>query len=195
MNMKRFTPLGVLLLLFLGAASACLHAQSSPAIGLKTNLASWLTLAPNLGAEVCFGKHYSIAADGSYGWWGFSGKQNAMQSWSIGGEAAYWFRPDGSFTGHHLGISLRGGQFDFKYGDTGRRGQAWLAGLAYGHSWRLRGNWLIDAGIGAGYARTDYSKYQWDRRYNELDRIGKSKRNRFGLTDLHVSLIYRLPTQ
>lgn len=194
-DMKQTTFAKAWLILLMLTVSQCLHAQSSSKIGLRTNLASWLTLAPNLGAEIYFNKSYSITVDGSYGWWGFSGKQNAFQTWSIGGEAAYWFKTDSSFSGHHLGLSVRSGQFDVKYGDTGRRGQASLAGIAYGYNWCIGNNWLIDAGLGIGYVRKKYDKYEWDDRFDDLHRIGKSTRNSFGMTDLHVSLIYRFPTK
>ena len=45
--------------------------KDTPRWSLSSNLLSWATLAPNLGAEVYLGSRLSLAVDGSFGMWGF----------------------------------------------------------------------------------------------------------------------------
>lgn len=170
--------------------------KDSP-FALTTNLLSWATLAPNLGAEVYIGKQWSVAADGSFGMWGFSHNQSATQTWSLGGEARYWLQTsDYGFRRTHIGISVRGGEFDSNFfTDGGRRGEALLAGVTLGYRFILRGNWTVDAGLGLGYIHTRYDRYAWNKRFGKYEFQGERTRNLFGLTDLHVSLVYRIPTK
>lgn len=170
--------------------------KDSP-FALTTNLLSWATLAPNLGAEVYLGKQWSVAADGSFGMWGFSHNQSATQTWILGGEARYWLQTsDYGFRRTHIGISVRGGEFDSNFfTDGGRRGEALLAGVTLGYRFILRGNWTVDAGLGLGYIHTRYDRYAWNKRFGKYEFQGERTRNLFGLTDLHVSLVYRIPTK
>lgn len=192
-------PLRTLLLLSCLLFVSALWAQEKKdtPFALTTNLLSWATLAPNLGAEIYIGNDWSVAADGSFGMWGYSHGQTAAQTWSIGGEARYWLQAAGyGFRRTHIGISVRGGKFDSNFlTDDGRRGEALLAGATVGYRFILCGNWFVDAGLGLGYIHTRYDRYSWNRHFDKYELQGERTRNLFGLTDLHVSLIYRIPTK
>lgn len=175
-----------------------LHAQeedrptATPRWALSGNLLSWATLAPNIGAEVYIGRKWSVAADASFGMWGFGHTTHTAQTWSAGGEARYWLQTARhGFHRTHIGVSLRGGKFDDTFFSNGSRGNALLAGLTVGYRFRLPGNhWRVDAGLGAGYIRLDYDKYLYNRRFGAYELKGNRTRGLLGLTDLHVSLVY-----
>ena len=179
------------LLLMLGLQA---QEKNDTPFALTTNFLSWATLAPNLGAEVYMGKKWSVAADGSLGMWGFSHTRMTTQTWSVGGEARYWLQIGNyGFRRTHIGVSIRGGEFDSNFfTDGGRRGKALLAGVTAGYRFILCGNWLVDAGLGVGYIHTRYDRYFWNKRFGKYEFQSSRTRNLFGLTDLHVSLVYRI---
>lgn len=165
-------------------------------ISVSSNLASYITAAPNLGVEAHFAHHFSVAADCSYGWWNLNSENNGFRSWSVGIEGRYWLKGDGSFTGHHFGINARGGQLDYTKHRVGRYGEALLAGLTYGYNFRLAKNLHVDLGLGVGYIHTDYTRYTYlPLEQGDYARLGKRVRNLPGLTDFHVNIIYRIPSK
>lgn len=166
-------------------------AQNS-CLSFKTNLVSWAVLEPNLQLEYGFARHFSIALGGGYGWWGFNGRQNALQNWNVGGSINYYFSKNTPFTRHHLGVSGQGGQFDMKWGRTGKRGKYKAVGIVYGYTWQISRSFLIDAGLGAGYIQTSYTKYKWLPKSDCFMRLEDVAKRVPGLMQLNVSFIYRL---
>ncbi len=162
-----------------------------PRWSLSTNLLSWATLAPNLGAEVYFGKRWSAAVDGSFGMWGFGTTKHAFQTWSVGGELRHWLQA--ARYGNRrtwVGLSVRGGEFDENFFTSGRRGDALLAGATVGYRFILPGRWRVDAGLGLGYVYMDYDKYFHNTRFDVWELEGHRTRHSFGLTHLHVGMVY-----
>lgn len=187
----------LLLFVFLLPFVAQAQQKKDSPFALTTNFLSWATLAPNLGGEVYIGKSCSVAVDGSFGMWGYSHTQRATQTWSVGGEARYWLQTGGSgFRRTHIGVSVRGGSFDSNFfTDGGRQGEALLAGVTMGYRFALRGNWFVDAGLGLGYIHARYDRYIWNKRFGKYEFRSERTRDLFGLTDLHVSLVYRIPSK
>ena len=105
-------------------------------------------------------RRWQFSVGGDYGCWGFTGDQHAFQNWRAGGEARYFFQPDG-FLKHSIGLRAEAGQFDARLKNMGRRGQLTTAGITYHYTWKLKKdkNWYLDAGIGAGFIYSHYSKY------------------------------------
>lgn len=170
--------------------------NSTTLISLSSNLASWVTAAPNLGVEVHFAHHFSVAADGSYGWWHLNSENNGFRSWSGGVEGRYWLKGDGSFTGHHFGVSARYGKLDYAKHRIGHYGDALLAGLTYGYNFRLAKNLHVDLGLGIGYIHTEYTRYTYlPLEQGKYVRLSERARNLPGLTDFHLNIIYRIPTK
>lgn len=195
MYMKHFLPL----LLLLCGTSLPLKAQTpgtaeAPAstLALTTNLASWATLAPNLGIEYGFARRWSIAADGSWGYWGGDVGKQLLQSWSVGAGARYWLQAGRwGFRRTHIGVAVRYGKFDTKLlCDHNQRGMALLVGPTVGYRFVLPHRWQVDAGLGLGYVRTDADRYFWNSRFDRNELIDHRLLHRFGVTDLHVSIIY-----
>lgn len=176
-------------------ATLTARAEGPWQVGVSSNLASWGTLAPNLGLEVYFADRFSVAADGSYGWWELEKNDSGFRSWSAGAEGRFWLKGDGAFTGHHFGVNVRYGKFDHVKKSIGRYGDALLAGITYGYNFRLAKNLHVDAGLGVGYIHADYTRYTYLPMDGQGDymQLGKRVRNVPGLTDVHVSIIYRIP--
>lgn len=187
--------ISLLLLPGIGKAQA---QEETPRIALSSNLLSWATLAPNLGIEAYIGKSFSVAADGSYGLWDYSRtyQSHSLQTWSVGAEARYWLQArQHGFRRTYVGISVRGGEYDFNDSKKGYKGEALLAGITAGYCFALRGNWFLDAGLGIGYIHTRYDRYFLNRRFRRYEFNGERTRNVFGLTNLHASLVYRFPSK
>lgn len=170
-------------------------AADTPRWALGSNLLSWATLAPALGAEVYLCRRWSVAADASFGMWGYGHTTHAVQTWSVGGEARYWLQAGRhGFRRTHIGLSVRGGEFDENFLSDGRRGSALMAGPTLGYRFWLPGRWRVDAGLGAGYIRVEYDSYFYNRRFGTYEQKGDRRtRHLLGLTDLHVSLVYCFP--
>lgn len=166
------------------------EAPETPRLALTANLLSWATLAPNLGAELYLGTRWSLAADASFGLWTSSHRTHAFRSWSAGGELRYWLNtPRREFRRTHIGLSVRGGEYDDSFFGPGTRGEALLAGITLGCRFRLPRRWQVDAAIGAGYIHTRYDRYRWNPRFRCYEHAGSRTRNLPGITDLHVSLV------
>ncbi|MBN9710320.1 DUF3575 domain-containing protein [Bacteroides cellulosilyticus] len=164
-----------------------------PRWALSTNLLSWATLAPNLGAELYLANRWSLAADASYGMWNYSHRTHTTPTWSVGGELRYWLQtPRWGFRRTHIGLAVRGGEFDDTFFSRGSQGEALLAGITAGYRFCLRGHWYVDAGFGLGYIHTRYDRYLWNSRFGKYEQNGTRTRNLMGLTGLHVSIIYNL---
>ena len=175
-------------------AQATHHVQDPssrpPRLALTANLLSWATLAPNLGAELDLAPRWSLAADASFGLWTSSHRTHAFRSWSAGGELRYWLHsPRGTFRRTHLGLSVRGGEYDDTFFGPGTRGEALMAGITLGYRFHLPRRWQVDAGIGAGFIHTRYDRYRWNSRFHRYEHTGSRTRNLPGITDLHVSLV------
>lgn len=162
-----------------------------PRWSFGTNLLSWATLAPSLGAEVYFGSRWSAAVDGSFGMWGFGTSRTAFQTWSAGGELRYWLQARRYGNRRTwVGLSVRGGEFDENFFSPGRRGNALLAGATVGYRFILPRRWRVDASLGLGYVHTSYDKYHHNTRFNVWELDGHHTHNGFGLTNLNVGLVY-----
>lgn len=175
-------------------AQATHHVQAPssrpPRLALTANLLSWATLAPNVGAELYLAPRWSLAADASFGLWTSSHRTHAFRSWSAGGELRYWLHsPRGTFRRTHIGLSVRGGEYDDTFFGPGTRGEALMAGITLGYRFHLPRRWQVDAGIGAGFIHTRYDRYRWNSRFHRYEHTGSRTRNLPGITDLHVSLV------
>ncbi len=171
-------------------AQAPAASSRPPRLALTANLLSWATLAPNLGAELYLAPRWSLAADASFGLWTSSHRTHAFRSWSAGGELRYWLHsPRGTFRRTHIGLSVRGGEYDDTFFGPGTRGEALMAGITLGYRFHLPRRWQVDAGIGAGFIHTRYDRYRWNSRFHRYEHTGSRTRNLPGITDLHVSLV------
>lgn len=195
--------LAVALVVFFTAATAGAQSRSAgssdeivlPTWNIKTNLLYDLTATINLGAEFRLGDKMSLDLPFSYNPFQFSNNRKWKHflaqpelRWWLGGET---FR--GSFLGLHAHYAfynagnLPSGPFS-KYMAAHRvEGDAYGAGVSWGHRWNFSHRWGMEVTLGVGYAYKDYKVYECGTCGNFID--AKTK-HYFGPTKLGVNLIY-----
>lgn len=167
-------------------------AKDTTRYGLHGNLLAWITLAPHLEIDVYSHSRWEYSLGGSYGWWGFTGDQHALQTWKVSGEVRRYFKPF-TFTGHSLGLRGEVGQIDARLGTYGRRGKLDIVGITYAYTWRLgrNSNWYFDAGLGVGGIYYDYIKYVPYKPTECYHKIESKCGFTFGLTNVGLNFSYR----
>lgn len=202
MNFRKW----IVLVALLVAGVASSSAQNA---ALKTNLLGWATTNANIGAEVGIGRKSTVNMFLTYNPWDY-GNLKRTRFWNVMPEYRYWFCE--KFNGSFIGIHALGGQYNFrnvkfitmfgfpditkeesrpKVMNDGKlkawhlEGAYYGAGLTYGYQWMLSKNWNLEAEIGLGFAKTQYTLYK---RCN----IVKEKKNitYVGPTKIGVSAMY-----
>lgn len=187
-------------------------------IDLRTNLLTWAVGSPGLGVSVGFGPRWQVGIDGSYGNWTVSHNSTAIRFTTAGAEARYYLQPEkasgrtakagskaeniGSSTkyassstprGLYLGIDARYSHFNDYLSDTGHEGDLITAGIVVGYSFNLgHPRWSLDASLGCGYVHRHYERYTWYQPAQDFIYLGTRTRNGLGLTNVNVSIAYRL---
>lgn len=173
-------------------------------LGIRTSFLSWAMLSPSLGADISWNSRYLLAVDGSYGDWKISHDTRTLRLSTAGAEIRRYFsngeaigvNPNGgAYRGMYLGIDGRYIKFDNTLRSTGNEGHFVTAGLVVGYTFRLRGNWAVDASAGCGWVWKDYNRYKSYAPAGKDRRIGTVKENGFGLTNLNVALVYKFNLQ
>lgn len=121
-------------------------------LALKTNLAQWATVSPNLGAEFVFNNHLSLDLSASFNVWDpFSSLD--LKHVLLQPELRYWFgRP---MSRHYLGATTFYSNYDVLFDHKCYYGDAVAAGITYGYAVVLNKHWNfeVSAGVGALYYR------------------------------------------
>ena len=164
-----------------------------PLMAIKTNLASWAALiTPNIELEAYLGSRYSIAVEGAYRWLKDSkAKGNSYNVASVSPEIRMYVRDDRSFQSSYWGLYGLYGEYDVKFGSTGRQGNIRGLGISYGYIFKFnRFDCLyFDLGISAGYNRLRYDKYFW---YDPCNAFKEHKgKNYWGPSKIKASLVWR----
>lgn len=191
------------------AAEHTYPAQVGPSqviFSLKTNLSDWAGLTPegrlaafrpNLAAELCFARRWSVMASAAYsGWKG--GKEHRF--WGVSGislEPRLWLRGDGRYRRFYLGVYGQLGDFDYQPSPSGdadatgasRTGRYWHTGLSFGVYLPLSRHWGIEAGIRGGYRNASAKAYDNEPPHAYYHHGASSVR--WGLTGINVGVGYR----
>ncbi|MGL5683302.1 MAG: DUF3575 domain-containing protein [Marinifilaceae bacterium] len=169
-------------------------------VAIKTNLLYGIyTSTPNIGAEIGIGRRSTIDVGVGYNPWNLNGDRRdnkKLVHWLGQVEYRYWLCQ--KFNGSFFGIHGLGSQYNISkhklpllFGKESKeyRYEGWAvgAGVSYGYQWLLSNHFNLEASIGAGYARLNYSKYNC---IKCGDKIEKESKNYFGPTKATVSLIY-----
>lgn len=168
----------------------CIYGQQT---ALKTNLLLLATTTPNVGVEIGLGNHLSFDLLGVYNAWKFPNEMK-LNLYLLQPELRYW--PCQKFEGHFFGLHGHYGHFNigqipFISGLKEHlfRGDLYGGGITYGYHWAVGDHWGLEALIGAGYARMEYTKY---RCAECAEAVGRYTRNYFGPTRIGFSVIYFL---
>lgn len=156
---------------------------------LRTNLVPWIVTVPNIGAEYCIGKKWSLVLDVMYCPWKLSDRFS-LKTVALLPEGRWWIKSNrkGSFFNIHLDVAWYNVRMNsMRYQDRGRP----LLGVGLGYGYRLEFNrkWGMEFEVGAGVANARY-----DRFYNVDNGALKDTRvsTYFGIDRAAVTLVYYL---
>lgn len=137
-------------------------------MALKTNLLYDALLLPSGGAEVYIGGGFAVAGSWTFGW-----KRHYSKDMSIAvraGEVEFrqyfgGYAKRRVLSGHHIGVYGTMFAYDFekkRYGYMVNNSKSWAcgAGLSYGYSMPIGKRLNLDFGIGVGYVKAKYEKYE-----------------------------------
>lgn len=161
---------------------------------LRSNLLHDVLLVPNLGVEFEIGRKWSMAIDGSCGWWRVD---KSHRYWRVATgqiELRYWkgwttnaFR----FRGHHFGLYGALYRYDLEWGGTGRQADLnYGAGVSWGYAVKLNHSLSLDFSVGLGYIGGRYRKYEpYLGQYLQTATVS---RHYFGPSKLEATLVWHL---
>lgn len=167
-------------------------------VDLRTNLLTWAVGSPGLGVSLGIGPCWQVGIDGSYGNWNVSHRSTAIRISTAGAEARRYLQPatedKNACRGIYLGLDTRYTHFNHRLTDIGREGDLITAGILVGYTFCLgHPRWSLDASLGCGYIHRNYERYTWYEPAQDFRYLDTRTRNGFGLTNLSVSIAYRLP--
>lgn len=167
---------------------------------VKTNLLYAAgTLTPNLAFEVGVGRRSTIELSGSWNQWHRKGNAESNKKFNhyiVRPEYRYWFCE--RFTGHFIGGSLFGGQFNISqyeiplFGfrkEHRNRGYMYGAGVTYGYHLPLARRWSVEFHIGVGVAQLEYEQYDCMVCVREYERKSKTY---VGPTRAGINLVFMI---
>lgn len=158
-------------------------------LSLRFNLLRWATLTADLGVEYRPLPRLGILVEGSFANWGWKDKSRRYRLWEVTTEVRYYL---GRQARGYLGALYKTGEYNYKLADTGKKGDLWSAALSGGYELTLGSRLGLDFHAAVGYTRAEYDKYTRidgvNVRYNKN---GSLVKNRWGVTHLGVSLVWR----
>ena len=156
-------------------------------LSLRANLLRWATLTPDLGLEWRICPSWSIAVNGSWTSWSWSGKDRRYALWEVAPEIRYYM---GEKKAWYLGAMFKAGQFNYKISETGKQGDLMGGGITTGYQLRLNKALTLDFNLGLGYLNADFEKYE------VIDgvrvRCGNETKNWCGPINAGVTLVWKL---
>jgi len=162
-----------------------------PTFAIKTNVLYDLTATINLGIEFKVAHKMTIDIPVSHNPFTFSRKRKWKHT-LVQPELRYWTRA--AFAGRFFGVHAHLASFNVSNvpgisKTKNHRYEGWLtgAGLSYGYHKALSKHWAIEGTIGAGYAYSEYDKFECK---DCGEKLGREKKHYFGPTKAGISLIY-----
>ena len=171
-------------------------AQIPPLYGIKTNLAYWGTLTPNLGVEVGLTNKITLNLTGGYNPWNRQGtptNNKKFVHWIIEPEGRYWFCE--RFNGASVGVHALFSQYniseheipllfkkEFRY-----EGTAYGGGVSINYHYMLTKHLGVEGTFGIGFAFLQYEKYDCEKCSTSL---GPFQKSYMGPTKIGINLIY-----
>lgn len=152
---------------------------------LRANALRWATLTPALGVAWRLTDRWTVVADAAWTAWSWDDGGRQYRLWELA-PAVHYYLTDRWFTG----LVARGGEFNYKLGDTGRQGWQAGGGILGGYTLPLCHRLSLEFRAGLGYTRADYREY---RRVEGVNARGKrEKKNYFGVIDAGINVEFRL---
>lgn len=166
-----------------------------PHFAVRTNLLYDAAMTPNIGLEFFFHDKWSVAANWMYAWWKSDRKSFYWRVYGGDVEGRWWLGKNGygdKYTGHHLGVYVQAGTFDFELGKKGQVVDDWSfgGGVAYGYAMPIARRLNLDFSIGLGYFRGDFKEYQPIDEHYVWQRT--KRRNWIGPTKAEITLVWHI---
>ncbi|MEG1612198.1 MAG: DUF3575 domain-containing protein [Alistipes sp.] len=167
-------------------------------IAIKTNvLYAATTYTPNLGIEIGLGQRTTLDLSGGYNPWNLKGSvtdNKKFVHWVVEPEFRYW--PCERFNGHFFGVHALGGQYNISghklFGLLSKKaryeGYMVGGGFTYGYQFVLGRRWNLEASLGVGYARLNYTQYACAKCGRIVAR--DKTHNYFGPTKIAISILF-----
>jgi len=140
-------------------------ADQTPAWAVKTNLALWGVVAPNVQVELPLGRNnrWSIEFEYFHPWFIWNRNAQASQFFNLGVEGRLWLgnrQYHRCLDGWHIGLALAGGYYDWEWMKSeGYQGEYLNTYFNLGYQLRFGEHWAVDFGIGLGAMGTKYRHY------------------------------------
>ncbi len=155
---------------------------------LRTNLLYWLTGVPNAGAEWRPSGNVGILLNMGWNHWNWQGEERHYRLWAINPEVRWYLGQEKRW---FIGGEFHTGQYNFKFGDTGRQGPFSGAGVTSGYRLYLSPMFDMDFSLGLGYTTTKYDEYTYFNEVNIKKQTGLTKKI-WGPTQVGISLVLKL---
>lgn len=184
--------------------------DSPPRFAVKTNLAYWATLTPNLSVEAVLGKRTSLELAAGFNPWnraeltaeaaqpveGVTATDNKrLWHWSVRPEFRYWLATP--FCGHYFGVSAV--YIDYEIGgykymslfekENYYNGTAYGGSLSYGYHWRITPSWGVEFSVGVGAVHTKYDELPCD---NCTGQLKTGEATYIGPTSLGIKMVFKI---
>lgn len=156
-------------------------------LAVCANLLRWATLTPDLGVEWRINRNVGVLVNGSWTSWSQDDKNRRYALWEISPEVRYYI---GKEKRGYIGVMYKAGAFNYKFGETGKRGDIMGGGITGGYQMKLNNALALDFSLGLGCIHADYDKY------TVIDgvrvRQGKENKNWWGPVSAGVTLVWTL---
>lgn len=160
---------------------------------IKSNAPAWLCLWINAAVEYDLAPHWSVALPIYYSGFNYFTRKLKFRTFAVVPELRWWTKHDntGFFINVHAGMNLfncaKGGEWRYQTykGHTPALG----GGVGIGYRWYFCKNhrWSMEAAVGAGVYKLDYSIFQ--NIPNGLI-VGRKKRTFYGIDQAALSFAY-----
>ncbi len=158
-------------------------------LSLRLNLLRWATMTADLGLEYRPVPRLGIAVSGSFANWGWKDKTRRYRLWEVTPEVRGYL---GKQARGFLGVLGKTGEYIYKLGNDGYKGDLWSAGLTGGYLLELSPRLSLDFHAAVGYTRAEYDKYtrigDVNVRYNK---DGLLTKDLWGVNHLGVTLVWK----
>lgn len=158
-------------------------------LSLRTNVAYWAILTPNLGIEYRFSDNYSLLADGTWSHWDWKNDSRRWRNWSVNPQIRRYL---GSGKDSYVGLAYNVGEYNLNLSGTGKQANFMGGSLTLGHQFYAGKNLLVDIGFSGGYLHI-YNKDKYEH-INGVDvYIYKGRSHGYwGLTGFNISFVWKI---
>ncbi len=156
------------------------------AFSLRLNLFRWATLTPDLGLEWRPTRYLGILVNGSWTSWSWSDKGKRYALWKFSPELRYYI---GKKNRGFLGAMYHLGDFNYKFGTTGKQGDYRGGGITGGYLLELNKILSLDFHAAFGYTHAGYDQYQLTGGIRVKQ--GHETKNYWGINQLGITVIIK----